>query len=546
MQRDHSREPATAEFRVVGPPGCGKTTWLGSQVEQAVEAGEKVMISSLAKAAATEIAGRRLPIPFDSLGTLHSHCFHALGSPEIVEGREHIEQWNEDEDEYHLSLGAGDVGEKIDGDNLEPTQTTLGDELMSIYQIFRARMSADRMPAQVSAFAQRWTEWKEANGLMDFTDLIETCLRDVTMAPGMPDVMFVDEAQDLDLLEMSLIRKWGEAARRLYIVGDPDQAIFTWRGADPGAFTSTDLPEENRQVLSQSYRVPVAVHAQAIRWISQMEGREQIEYLPRDHDGAVPKIPAGWENPEQAVADAEQYLWQGMSVMFLTTCSYMLTPLIRTLRQAGIPFHNLFRRRNGAWNPLQRRRGQTSTSDRILAFLRMSERGMWKAEDINRWADMLKVKGALNANGRKSVQTLMDTQEFLDDNHVSWDDLHRVLTNEAIEAGLTGDLDWFEEQMTAARKSSARFPLTIARKRGAEELARRPNACVGTVHSVKGAEADVVYVFPDVSRAGMREWTGNAEQMASVYRLFYVAMTRAKDTLALCYPSGEFAVDLGY
>ena len=50
----------------------GKTTWLGDQVQQAVESGMSVLISSLTKAAATEIGGRNLPISFDALGTLHS------------------------------------------------------------------------------------------------------------------------------------------------------------------------------------------------------------------------------------------------------------------------------------------------------------------------------------------------------------------------------------------------------------------------------------------------------------------------------------------
>ena len=64
-------------------------------------------------------------------------------------------------------------------------------------------------------------------------------------------------------------------------------------------------------------------------------------------------------------------------------------------------------------------------------------------------------------------------------------------------------------------------------------------------NSVKGAEADVVYLFPDISRAGMGEWQGTVEQKASVYRLFYVAMTRAKDTLVLAEPSGKYSVNLG-
>ncbi len=537
-------EGNAAEHRVIGPPGCGKTTWLGRQVEEAVTSGRKVLISSLTKAAATEIGGRGLPIHWDSLGTLHSHCYHALGEPEIAESRDHVLLWNEEEPEYRMSLGSGDLGGRIDGDNLKPERETPGDDMMSRYQMCRARMETERMPAPVQAFAKRWTDWKQRNGMVDFTDLIETCLREVDLAPGNPEVMFVDEAQDLDLLEMSLIRKWGAAAESLHIVGDPDQAIFTWRGADPGAFTAGRIPEENRQVLAQSYRVPAAVHAQAVRWISQVQGREPVEYRPRDHQGEVRSIEAGWKNPGPVVEDAGRYLAEGKTVMFLTTCSYMLKDLVQELRETGTPFHNPYRRRNGAWNPLQKRRGQTSTADRVLAFLRMTQGGMWTAEDMHRWTDMVRVKGTLN-NGRDAVKDLTDTLGFDGESYVDWTGLLEVLTPEAVEAGLSGDLDWFEEQMTAAKRSSAKFPLAVARNRGPEELERTPLLCTGTIHSVKGAESDVVYVFPDVSRAGMREWTGSPAQQASVYRLFYVAMTRARDTLVICAPSEQYAVNLG-
>ena len=536
------QQQETTEYRVVGPPGCGKTTWLGTQVEQAVGEGQQVLVCSLTKAAAAEIGGRGLPISYDSLGTLHSHCYHALSGPEIAESPEHIEDWNEKNPEFRLSLGKNDLGERIDGDNLGETTVgdTEGDRLMSAYLIYRARMATDRMSGKVEALAQRWTEWKEENGLMDFTDLIETCLEEIPTAPGNPGVMFVDEAQDLDLLEMSLIRKWGQRAGRLFVVGDPDQCIYQWRGADPSAFTAARIPEENRWVLEQSYRVPEAIHAHAVRWIEKIEGRERVEYHPRDHEGTVRNVGASWSDPMELLRDAEQYLQRDMSVMFLTSCSYMLKPLIRELREAGIPFHNPYRRRNGAWNPLQRRRGQTTTADRVLAFLQMSLRGTWSAEDIVRWTEMARVKGTLNANGRKLVRNLTDTHDgTLDGGYVNWDDLYQVLTDGAIEAGLGGDLDWLDEQMTSTKRNAARYPIAIARNRGPEHLNRTPRITVGTIHSVKGAESDVVYAFPDISRAGAQEWNGTPAQVATVIRLFYVAMTRARDTLVLTDPAAD-------
>ena len=66
---------------IQGPPGCGKTTHV---VRKALEAAriygpERVLISSLTKAAAEEVRARRLPIPERQIGTLHSFAFQALG-----------------------------------------------------------------------------------------------------------------------------------------------------------------------------------------------------------------------------------------------------------------------------------------------------------------------------------------------------------------------------------------------------------------------------------------------------------------------------------
>ena len=90
------------EFRVFGPPGTGKTTWLVKQVRRAAEkyGGEKVLCCSFTKTAATEMVNRITPpdeeplIPDSSVGTLHAICYRALGSPTLAETK--ISQWNGD------------------------------------------------------------------------------------------------------------------------------------------------------------------------------------------------------------------------------------------------------------------------------------------------------------------------------------------------------------------------------------------------------------------------------------------------------------------
>ena len=77
----------------------------------------------------------------------------------------------------------------------------------------RARMIPRSIwPLSVEQFADQWNDWKEANDLLDFTDFIEQALDCVKEAPNSPDILFVDEAQDMDALEMALVRKWATAA----------------------------------------------------------------------------------------------------------------------------------------------------------------------------------------------------------------------------------------------------------------------------------------------------------------------------------------------
>ena len=78
------------------------------------------------------------------------------------------------------------------------------------------------------------------------------------------------------------------------------------------------------------------------------------------------------------------------------------------------------------------------------------------------------------------------------------------------------------------------FPLAIAKKLGPLSLKMTPKVIIGTIHSVKGGEADVVYLFPDLSMAGYREWIAPGDGHDSVVSQFYVGMTRAREVLVLC------------
>jgi superfamily I DNA/RNA helicase len=397
----------------------------------------------------------------------------------------------------------------------------------------------------VAHVAGRWEDWKHESGLVDFTDLLEIALRDIRLAPGDPSVLIADEAQDFSRLQLSLIRQWGQYCDYMLVAGDEDQLLYGWCGCTPDAFLHPPVPEDRKRVLSQSYRVPRAVHRLADRWVKQLTVREPKEYLPRDADGEVRWLDTGnWRYPDDILTDADQYLQQGKTVMFLTTCSYMLDPLKRVLRAAGLPFHNPYRQTRGDWNPL-RSKG-TTAADRLLAFLRPREdvwgaqAGVWQARDLQAWVEMVKADGLLTNGAKARIARLAPEQaiglELLTQ-------LFRPEAGDAMLAALGGTLgasvDWLQARLLTTVQQKLEYPTTVLMRRGVQGLVSPPQIMLGTIHSVKGGQADVVYLFPDLSVAGMSEWVQGGERADAVIRQMYVGMTRARESLVVCSPVGE-------
>ncbi len=398
--RDHS---LTREYRIFGPPGTGKTTNLTRQIHRAVDRfGDKgVLVTSFSRATAAELTSRDTPIDLDYIGTLHSHCFHALGEPTIAEVQ--VEDWNRKYPRHKIKQVSRHI--KLDGEDAgEDSAAWGGDGLLQELNRCRGMLLApEYWPARVREFADKWGQYKSTNQLLDFTDLIQTCLLDVPVAPNRPAVLVVDEAQDLNPMQLALIRTWGGNAKYLVLAGDDDQKIYSWAGASPDAILNPEIPEDHKVFLKQSVRVPRAVHAVAEKLIRQVTRRQQKTYEPRPWEGEVLRL-SRYRSPEYSILKtAERHVRDGKSIMLLASCSYMLHPLIAVLRKNGIPFHNPHRKSNGYWNPL-RMGSRKSAGNRLLALL-VGHPGFgdghrqWRFSDLALWVEWLRRDGVL-APGR--------------------------------------------------------------------------------------------------------------------------------------------------
>lgn len=521
-----------------------------------------MVVCSLTRTAAAEIASRGSGVPRENVGTLHSLARRALGSPELVV--EHLADWNE----RHPDLALGGVAADDDDPNgfeavqRAATGRTRGDDLLGMADALRhRRVPRDAWPDLPLDFDTLWTEWKREHDLLDFTDLIEQALESVPVAPGAPEVLIVDEAQDSSVLELTLVREWAKQARTLVLAGDPDQAIFSWRGADGEGFLNPQIPGEQNYSLKQSYRVPRAVHAAAMEWLSLASSRHAVEYAPRDADGSIDFSGSRWAHPAQIIEAIEDAIEDERRVMLLASSGYMLAPLTKLLRDNGVPFHNPFRPKHGGWNPMRQ-------ANRLRAFLRpdnrtfaADERRRWSWDDLRLWTEPLaadKLGGPTGCKAeivRRAEAERAAQSQLRDGRRVPPPDdaalaevLGENLAREvmAIVAEARGDpVRWYSDRLLASWERQMNYPIRVAEKRGTSQLVPAPLVVIGTVHSVKGGEAEDVHIFPDLSPAAAAEWSGEGPGRDSIVRTFYVGLTRARRSVTIHAPSGYQSVPLG-
>ena len=513
--------------RIVGPPGAGKTTFLSRQIERAAEKypADLVMVCSFTRAAVRELLSRDLPIPDNNVGTLHSLAYRSLDNPEICETAKHLKAFSEEHPKYAMGGGT-----REDVDDGHVPNGNGGDGLLMEYARLRAIMRPqDLWSSSVQRFAKIWEDYKEQTGTMDFTDLIEVALKDVERPQCYPVVGFFDEAQDFSRLEAALAKKWAATMIKAVFVYDPAQAIYTFKGADPNA-----IHDETAvfTTLQQSYRLPSSIKDAAERLLGRM--KMVRSYAPRAEGGEVVRSNFTIKDANQIIDLAGSYTEQYQSVLVLTSCGYMLNPLLAEMKRQGIPFANPFRRRRRDWNPLHRIKKQCGAAERVEAYLtgfnRQPNAG-WTVPELHRWLGL--TKGVTRRKWEEAVANVDD------ETVLSPGALMEIMDEENLEGAMYAGLPWLETRLNATWVKTAPYAIRVGAK-DPVALVEEPLLETGTVHSVKGGEASVVILCPDISPQGAQEMS-TTEGRHSNIRQFYTGMTRARDTLIWLAPSSRLS-----
>ena len=144
------------------------------------------------------------------------------------------------------------------------------------------------------------------------------------------DVVFIDEAQDLSLMQWDMTRSIWNKTKDSFIAGDDDQAIFRWAGADVDSFIALEgqyLP------LTQSYRIPAKVHGLAMGIINKIRNRIDKTWQPRVSQGLLHRH-FDIESIDMSTGD-----W-----LVLSRTRHMLTDIEESLYRQGLYYENRYKR----------------------------------------------------------------------------------------------------------------------------------------------------------------------------------------------------------
>ena len=492
---------------IFGPPGTGKTTHLLRIVEKELRennvAPNRIAYLAFTNQAADEALSRAISqLNYSIKDFMNFRTLHSLAYREL-----HLREENIMSDEDYINVSnKTQIKLSNPNKNIKSHGASFPDDVfMQVIDGAKIRgLTTENFfndPSvghlnggltKLKYIDESLVKYKRERNKYDMTDMIiDFNQKHYDLMPKF-DVVIVDEAQDLSWLQWKMVERIITNAKRVYVAGDDDQAIYRWAGARPEYLMNM---EGTRTILNKSYRLAESIHAKANRLIKRVQDRVDKEWTARDEKGQV-NI-----HPVEQLQKMKEGKW-----LVLARDGYRLDKLEEELKLYGYFFER--KRSDGdkvsinkrvqeailAWEDI--RRGKELDIKRVKAFYNYIKTGTGVATEF---------KGMKNVD--KDKMFTFDT----------------LTSNYGLK--LDKELPWFKalENIEPNKKTYVRMCL-----RRKENIRRAPRIKLSTIHGSKGGEADNVMLLTDLTRrADEQYWSQRDEER----RVFYVGMTRARNTL---------------
>ena len=585
-------EHGAGPLMVLAGPGSGKTFVITHRIKYLIEGPginpAHILVVTFSRAAAKEMKDRFEKLCKKSLvtfGTFHSVFFNLLKTAYGF-GSEQIAS-----DELRYTL----IKELIKRNAIEneDINTLAGNLLNEIALVKQDNISIKNYYSNSissDTFKKIYIDYEselEARGKLDFEDMLSLTYEllsernDILKAvQNRYRYILVDEFQDINFLQYNIIKLMAGDKQNITVVGDDDQSIYRFRGARPEIMLGfeRDFRNVKKVFLDINFRSSTQIVNASTKLISFNSKRFPKSFNAKNGDGAPVSL-IEFKNPflevNSIIKDIKDYIKSGqdinnIAVLYRTNLSPRL--LIERLMRNNIPFTirdaipNLF----DHW-----------VAKDIISYIKL-------AINMGDKSDLLRISNKPNryisrdslSSSRANIETLFDyyddksymikrivelrehlrtiknlkpatalryirnvvgydeyIEEYCDMNGVESDDCYSILgdlENSAAEYNTFNDwfvhMDEYKDELIEARKKSNENDKGVR---------------LMTFHSSKGLEFDIVYII-DVNEGSVPyKKAKGVDEIEEERRMFYVAMTRARKKLFICYCVENFGKSIG-
>ncbi len=585
-------EHGAGPLMVLAGPGSGKTFVITHRIKYLIEGPginpAHILVVTFSRAAAKEMKDRfeklcsKSPVTF---GTFHSVFFNLLKTAYGF-GSEQIAS---DELRYTL-IKELTKRNSIENEDINTLAGNLLNEIalvkqdnISIKNYYSNSISSD-------TFKKIYIDYEselEARGKLDFEDMLSLTYEllsersDILKAvQNRYRYILVDEFQDINFLQYNIIKLIAGEKQNITVVGDDDQSIYRFRGARPEIMLGfeRDFRNVKKVFLDINFRSSTQIVNASTKLISFNSKRFPKSFTAKNGDGAPVSV-VEFKNPflevNSIIKDIKDYIKSGqdinnIAVLYRTNLSPRL--LIERLMRNNIPFtirdaipnlfdhwvakdiisyiklainmgdkSDLLRISNKPNRYISRDSLSSSRADIETLFDYYDDKSYMIKRIVELREHLRTIKNLKPATALRYIRNVVGYDEYIEEycdmNGVESDDCYSILgdlENSAAEYNTFNDwfvhMDEYKDELIEARKKSNENDKGVR---------------LMTFHSSKGLEFDIVYII-DVNEGSVPyKKAKGIDEIEEERRMFYVAMTRARKKLFICYCVENFGKSIG-
>ena len=585
-------EHGAGPLMVLAGPGSGKTFVITHRIKYLIEGPginpAHILVVTFSRAAAKEMKDRfeklcsKSPVTF---GTFHSVFFNLLktaygfGSEQIASDelrytliKELIKRNSIENEDINILAG-----------NLLNEIALVKQDNISIKNYYSNSISSDTFKKIYSDYESEL----EARGKLDFEDMLSLTYEllsersDILKAvQNRYRYILVDEFQDINFLQYNIIKLIAGEKQNITVVGDDDQSIYRFRGARPEIMLGfeRDFRNVKKVFLDINFRSSTQIVNASTKLISFNSKRFPKSFTAKNGEGAPVSV-VEFKNPfhevNSIIKDIKDYIKSGqdinnIAVLYRTNLSPRL--LIERLMRNNIPFtirdaipnlfdhwvakdiisyiklainmgdkSDLLRISNKPNRYISRDSLSSSRADIETLFDYYDDKSYMIKRIVELRGHLRTIKNLKPATALRYIRNVVGYDEYIEEycdmNGVESDDCYGILCdleNSAAEYNTFNDwfvhMDEYKDELIEARKKSNENDKGVR---------------LMTFHSSKGLEFDIVYII-DVNEGSVPyKKAKGVDEIEEERRMFYVAMTRARKKLFICYCVENFGKSIG-